>query len=330
MTESAAPFARERFDLFQQAISDTFMPLALSVEDVGGFRGLVHSVSLGTVQLSDVHVVNDLVVRRTARLIERSAPDYLQVGVQLRGRCVVCQDGREAVLGPGDYAVYDTTRPYTLSFSGAYQRMFVIMFPSRLMRLSSQRITGLTARRMGSRRGLEASVSAFLTELGTRLDGVNHCGNLYLADAVLDVLAASFAEQLSYEDDGDTATGKSGLLLRIRTFIEERLADPALDVPTVAAAHHISVRYMQRLFENDGQTVCGWIRHRRIEHCRRDLADPHLAEVPVASIAARWGLVNAAHFSRRFKIAHGLAPTDYRAQILGQTVAQQLSSRIAE
>ena len=233
-------------------------------------------------------------------------------------------------MGPGDYAVYDTTRPYTLSFGGAYQRMFVIMFPSRLMRLSPQRITGLTARRMGSRRGLEASVSAFLTGLGTRLDSVNHCGNLYLADAVLDVLAASFTEQPSYEGDGDTATGKTGLLLRIRVFIEERLADPALDVSTVAAAHHVSVRCLQRLFEDDGQTVSGWIRHRRIEHCRRDLADPQLAEVPVASIAARWGLVNAAHFSRRFKTAHGLPPTDYRAQIIGQTVAQQFSPYIAE
>jgi AraC-like DNA-binding protein len=330
MTESAAPFARERFDLFQQAISDTFMPLALSVEDVGGFRGLVHSVSLGTVQLSDVHVVNDLVVRRTARLIERSAPDYLQVGVQLRGRCVVCQDGREAVLGPGDYAVYDTTRPYTLSFSGAYQRMFVIMFPSRLIRLSPQRLTGLTARRMGSERGLEASVSAFLSELGTRLDSVNHCRNLYLADAVLDVLAASFTEQPSCEDGGDTATGRTGLLLRIRVFIEERLGDPALDVSTVAAAHHISVRCLQRLFEDEGQTVSGWIRHRRMEHCSRDLADPQLAEAPVASIAARWGLFNAAHFSRCFKTAHGLAPTDYRAQIFGQMVAQRFSSAITE
>jgi AraC-like DNA-binding protein len=208
--------------------------------------------------------------------------------------------------------------------------MFVIMFPSRLMRLSPQRLTRLTARRTGSRRGLEESASAFLTGLGTRLDSVNHCGNLYLADAVLDVLAASFTEQTSYEDDGRTATGKAGLLLRIRTFIEERLADPALDVSTVAAAHHVSVRCLQRLFEDDGQTVSGWIRHRRIEHCRRDLADPQLAEVPVASIAARWGLVNAAHFSRRFKTAHGLPPTDYRAQIIGQTVAQQFSPYIAE
>jgi AraC-like DNA-binding protein len=84
----------------------------------------------------------------------------------------------------------------------------------------------------------------------------------------------------------------------------------------VATANHISVRYVQKLFESEGETVTGWIRARRIEHCRRDLADPQCAQLPISSIAARWGLVNAAHFSRLFKSVHGLSPTEYRAQAL--------------
>lgn len=32
----------------------------------------------------------------------------------------------------------------------------------------------------------------------------------------------------------------------------------------------------------------------------------------MSAIAARWGLVDAAHFSRLFRAAYGLPPTEYR------------------
>jgi len=38
-----------------------------------------------------------------------------------------------------------------------------------------------------------------------------------------------------------------------------------------------------------------------------------LADRPVAAIAARWGFVDAAHFSRAFKTAFGISPSEYRA-----------------
>ena len=38
-----------------------------------------------------------------------------------------------------------------------------------------------------------------------------------------------------------------------------------------------------------------------------------LAERPVAAVAARWGFVDAAHFSRAFKTTYGVSPSEYRA-----------------
>jgi AraC-like DNA-binding protein len=130
----------------------------------------------------------------------------------------------------------------------------------------------------------------------------------------LDLLGASFAERLACTSPTEPDSGKAGLLFRVRAFIEHRLGDPGLDVVTIAGAHHISVRYLQKLFEGQEQTVTGWIRARRLEHCRRDLANPAFAQQPVACIAARWGLLDAPHFSRLFKSTYGLAPRDYRAR----------------
>jgi AraC-like DNA-binding protein len=312
-TSAGSPMAQECFQAFEHTVCDAFGPVALSAVDVAAFRGRVLSTSIGAVQLSNVAVSGNVTVRRTSQLIECAAHGYFKVGVQLHGRSVVSQDGREAVLTPGDYAVWDMTRPYTLERSG-FNEMLVVMFPRERMRLAPQRLSGLTARRVNRRHGLAASVSPFLVELGKRVHSLNLSGGLYLADAVLDMLASSFAEQLSRGEPVEA--GGSGLYLRVRAHIEQQLADPNLNVSTVAAANHISVRYVQKLFENDGETVTGWIRARRISRCRRDLADPQFAQWPISSIAARWGLVNAAHFSRLFKGVYGLSPTEYRAQAL--------------
>jgi len=58
--------------------------------------------------------------------------------------------------------------------------------------------------------------------------------------------------------------------------------------------------------------VAGWTRQRRMDRCRRDLADPGLAARPIAAIAARWGFSSAADFSRAFRAAHGMPPSEYR------------------
>jgi AraC-like DNA-binding protein len=326
VTSAGSASVQPGFEAFQAAVHDTFGPVALSAVDVIAFRGRVLSASIGAVQLSNVAVTGDVTVRRTPQLIERADHHYLKVGVQLHGRSVVSQDGRDAVLTPGDYAVWDTMRPYTLNRSG-FNEMLVVMFPREMIRLSPQRLAGLTARRVSRRHGLAASVSPFLVALGKRMHSLNRSGGLYLADAVLDMLASSFAEQLPSREPVD-ADGGSGWYLRVRAHIEQQLPDPNLTVPTVAAANHISVRYLQKLFENEGETVTGWIRARRIAHCRRDLADPQFAQLPVSSIGARWGLVNAAHFSRLFKSAYGLSPSEFRAQALWSEDIRHLPSAL--
>jgi len=99
---------------------------------------------------------------------------------------------------------------------------------------------------------------------------------------------------------------------RVRAFIEAQLPTPDLSPATVAAAHHISVRYLHRLFDDEEQSVAGWIRRRRLDRCRADLLDPSLAGRSVAATAARWGFTSASHFNRLFRNAYGLPPGEYR------------------
>jgi AraC-like DNA-binding protein len=301
----------EQFETVSRLVSERLIPMHLSTEDVGRFQGGVRSASLGMVQLFDIWAHNDVIARRTRKLISSTDPDYLKVSVQMHGSGVVSQGDQQAALGPGDFILYDTARPYQFS-AGASIHLRAVVFPRDALRLSPAQLQRVTIRPISGREGLGSLVSQYLVALGRELDTGVCSASWHLSEATLDLLAASFAERLACTGTSELDSGKAGLLLRVRAYIEDRLSDPHLDVATIAGAHHISVRYLQKLFEGQEQTVSGWIRAQRLEHCRRDLANPALAEEPVTSIAAHWGLVDAAHFSRLFKSTYGLAPRDYR------------------
>jgi AraC-like DNA-binding protein len=101
-----------------------------------------------------------------------------------------------------------------------------------------------------------------------------------------------------------------GRAVRIGEFIQAHLGDPDLSPSQLAAAHLVSLRYLHRLFQAEGTTVCAVIRRRRLDGSRAELLD---SDRPIHEIAARWGFRRPADFSRLFRAAYGMSPTEYRA-----------------
>jgi AraC-like DNA-binding protein len=114
----------------------------------------------------------------------------------------------------------------------------------------------------------------------------------------------------------DAGRAAPGAVLReqVKAYAQAHLGDPRLGPESLARAHHVSTRYLQKLFAADGTTITEWIRRRRLEACRRDLCDPALAHEPISQIARRWALANPAHFSRVFRAAYGCTPSELRAR----------------
>lgn len=301
---------RDRFAFWCHLVGETFVPLRTDVEAAHRFNASMRVLELGAITATEIHATAN-VVRRTPALITDSDPDYYKLGVQLRGYCLLTQDGREAPLLPGDFAIYDTTRPYTLAFDDAY-RQLVLMFPRRLLHLPAETVTGVTATRMSGRQGVGALLSPFLIQLADHLAEFDTGGpHVRLGDNVLDLLVTLLAERLDITAPTPDSARRA-LLMRIQAHIERHLYDPDLCPDGIAAAHFVSTRYLHKLFHEEGTTVSAWIRERRLDHCRRDLRDPLQVSRPVSAIAARWGFLDAAHFSRLFKAAYGASPREYR------------------
>src|SRR5262249_41416053 len=157
----------------------------------------------------------------------------------------VTQDGREAPLVPGDLALYDTHRPYQLSFDSEFQ-MLVVMFPRELLNVRQEALAKLTARRLSRPSGIGRRVPPSPPSLPRKLHAEDVTPTFELSTTVLDLLTAAFAEQLEDDSAVSPETRRHALILRIKAFIDERLDDPELSSAVVAAAHHISPRYLQK------------------------------------------------------------------------------------
>ena len=107
---------------------------------------------------------------------------------------------------------------------------------------------------------------------------------------------------------------RAEILLNIQSYIEAHLGDSDLDPEEIARASFISTRYLHKLFEAEGTSVCRWIRSQRLERCRRDLLDPALSHETILAIASRWGLPGPQHFSRLFRSAYGCSPSELRRE----------------
>lgn len=304
--------AADRFDAYRDAVSNTFVTLSPSLTPpapgLRPFTCRIDTHALGLLAVSAVSATPHR-IERTPRSAAKADQPYFKVGLQMSGRAVLTQDGREARLGAGDLAVYDTTRPYRIDFIDDY-RMLVVMFPKQLLRVSASAANEGTARAFSGRTGMGALLSPLLTAL----EGELHNGggeNPHLNDAVLDLVAACFTQNAQSREAGPSR--RESLTLTIKTYIESHLGDPDLDAGRVAAAHHISASYLQKLFAAESLSVAAYIRQRRLEQCRRELSDPTQQHRAAAAIAARWGLQDPSHFSRLFKSAYGITAGEYRA-----------------
>ena len=306
--------AADRMDFIRELTAATWVPMECHSES-GDYRGEFRASGLGAMQVVVMDIM-PITVSRTPRLISQADPDMLKmVLVCGASSCVVSQGGRQARLSAAEFAIYDTRRPYEVVCGAGGEgrtQMMTFMFPPSLLPLSRSQLGQLAAVRFPASAGLGDLTSHFLLQLARNVDHYSPAEAARLSSAALEVLATRLAHELGIRGWGTPEARRHAQVTTVQAFIQRHLGDPWLAPATIAAAHHISLRSLQQLFHDEGLTVAGWIRQRRLERCRRDLTDPALAARPVAAIAARWGFASAGDFSRAFRAVHGLPPAEYR------------------
>lgn len=186
----------------------------------------------------------------------------------------------------------------------------------RLMPLTSCRADQVLGRHLSGREGVGALLAQFLTQLAGDTSSYQPAEAPRLGTVLADLVGTLFAHTLDIDVALPPDTHRRTLLLQIQAFIRHNLDDPDLTPGQVAAALHISHSHLYRLFQHEDTTVAAYIRHLRLQAACRDLADPTQQAIPVHAIAARWGFRHAADFTRAFRTAYGMPPTEHRRERL--------------
>ena len=102
--------------------------------------------------------------------------------------------------------------------------------------------------------------------------------------------------------------------MRIKRFIANQLSDTELNSEVISRAVGLSPRYINNLFNEDNTSLMRYLTKQRLSRSRHYLATPLYNYLSITEVAMKSGFSNMAHFSRIFRQAYGLSPSDYRLQ----------------
>jgi AraC-like DNA-binding protein len=240
---------------------------------------------------------------------------YVLLSLQLRGRTIIEQGAAQAELMPGSVAFYDTTRPYTLSLPCDFEQI-VLHLPHAVVEREVPGGLDHLARRIGPGNPFARALAAVAPQL-LQLSASGRPGlperTAAAARELMSLALESLTQPASAESTAATVGPgaiASSLVWRARDTISRRLVDPQLAPPAVAAEVGVSLRRLQEAFQQQSCTLADSIWDMRLELARSMLVSA--ADLPISAVARRAGFLDAAHFSRRFRLRFGSTPRAYR------------------
>jgi len=307
-TTDGAPGSR-RLALWQDIVCDVYVQLDCKSDLGSAFRGSVTRTKLGQAFCSEVSSQRQDVFRTPSR-IARAHEDFILIALGKQGAGGVVQDGREALIHPGEFAIYDTTRPYELHFDEAFTQA-ILQVPRDMLRRRIAGTEALTAIAFGPDRPLQKLAHDFVYQLCQSADRIGEEHAAQLSEQAVDLIAMALSERLGSQPLA-SSTHRSGMLYRLKAHIRAHLADPELSLAATAAALGISPRYVNDLLSDEKTSFQRYLLRERLTHCERDLASPSLAHRHVSEIAFAWGFNDLSHFGRLFREQYGLSARNWR------------------
>ena len=309
---TAAVPTEQRVEYWLDVICAMYVQLECDLPTDRTLFGDIEFSRLGSLDLTLLRS-NATRVRRTQSQISRSGEDCCLVQLQREGSGTVLQDGRVASLNPGDFVLYDCGRPYELVFHGDHHEVIVLRVPRAQLEPHVGNLSELTATTVSGGGAAGHLLLSMVETLRRDIDQLHRSSAIGVSEAITSIVAAGLRSL-----PGANARKPSNLsayhVARVKAFVLEHLRDPELSVATVALAMKLSPDHLSRLFRGEAVPLSRLIWQQRLDACRRELADPRLAERSVSEVAYSWGFNDAAHFSRSFREHFGVSPRDWRQQ----------------
>lgn len=243
-----------------------------------------------------------LTVTREATELARTEGAWYGVNCVLAGTQTISQNGQRHEVHSGGMLLWSSGAPARIEVSAPGVRYLTMLVPAATLDAiapHAERVLGRPLTLEGAGRLLQQhmiSVVRYATELEPAAVAAAISAGVELLGAAVN----ADADRLATGDAKPT-------IERLLGYIDRQLWDPALNAESIAAAHGISLRTLYRIFDEAGSgSVAEAVRERRLTRCYDELAQGDAESV--GAVAARWGFLDPAHFSRAFKRRFGVSP----------------------
>jgi AraC-like DNA-binding protein len=252
---------------------------------------------------------------RTRQLLGDGS-DELLLTINTEGVDYLSQFGREARAGPFDgvmmscaeWAQFSVPKPVRFILVAVPRRPIAAMVKDpeaaagRLLRKETESLRLLTSYLSTADEGLTFANP-----------GLRH---LFVM-SVYDLMALTFGATSDAAELAQNRGLRAARLSSIKSEIDARLGEGTLTVNGVAAAHGVTPRYVQLLFEREGTTFSEYLLAQRLIRAHRMLASPRFACRTSSAIAFEVGFNDLSYFNRSFRRRFGATPSDVRANLAG-------------
>ena len=251
-------------------------------------------------------------LRQIAAPYDPLVGDDVFLGVNLAGRSIVHQGGRELVLDDGDAVFFSSAekgfvihRPTPVSFLG-------LRVPRKALALHAANLDGALLRLVTGRSAPLRLLTKYLRCVGADVTDEPQILGRTVAAHVYDLIALIVGANADAVAAAEDRGVKAARLRAIKTDIARRLADGELTIADVAARQGVTLRYVHKLFEGEGASFSRYVLDRRLEAAYRVLTDQRQDHRSILSIAFDSGFADLSHFNRTFRRRYDATPTDVR------------------
>lgn len=305
----ASPLHFQDVGLLSEFLSQTFVPLDVKAQGNQPFSNLAINDQLGSLMVTEMRCTA-LQVDRTHALADRTESALYKVSLQLSGVSEIHQQNRKVLLQAGQWALYDTTRPYTINVD-AEAHLLVLQLGLSHMQTWLPYLQTALVRRFETQEGSGQIMRQMLLSALHQRPQLSDVAAGGVATALLHLIGAQLSECAEFTLEQEQDSVQHVQLMKLKHYIAENLTDPALGVELLCAHFRYSRRYLYKLFALQNLSPADYIQRQRLEACKQLLANPHYQR-PVTELAYQYGFRDATAFSHAFRRRYGLSPTAWR------------------
>lgn len=292
-------------NFWQDAVLATFCRVNIHSRAQDDFLGRIERHSFDEFDLLDIKVSPHTFERTPEYIVDDSCNDIL-INTIKSGYLKFYQFGREDIVGPGDMFLSDSASPFSyLSNDPIAVQTFRI--PRRFLTSQIPNVEDVSARKIDAEGHWSKALAAYIGAL--QASGRDHLSlqpASQFAEQIVSLVRLAIGPSIS-----DISHHQAKTLTRIRQAMRERLNEEGLSPREIANDVGISRSYLNLLLAKADTSF-----RRELDGMRIDLAmrmlGPYGRRLSIKEVALQCGFANGAHFSRKFRAARGMPPSEYR------------------